>query len=324
MRRRELLGLVGGAAAWPLTVRAQQQPAVPLVGFIDSFAVETGPQLLAAFRKGLSEMGHAEGRNVTIEYHTRQRGRAPEVVADLVRRRVAVIVTSSLNAALSAKTVTTTIPIIFNAGGDPVATGLVASLNRPGGNVTGVSSLGGELGTKRLGLLHALVPGAKRFGLLVDPITAFARSTIDETQQAAATVGLQIDALDASTRQEIDTAFASLVQKGIDALLVGQAASFAINRTRLVALAATHRLPAGYTGREFSEIGGLISYGASWLDQFRQVGIYTGRVLKGEKPADLPVMQPTKFELVINLQTARTLGVEVPPTLLAQADEVIE
>jgi putative ABC transport system substrate-binding protein len=297
---------------------------VPLVAFVDSFALETGPQLLTAFRNGLSEMGYAAPGNIAIEYHKAQRGRAAELVIELARRQVSVIVTSSLNAALGAKTVTTAIPIIFSAGGDPVATGLVASLNRPGGNVTGMTILGGELGTKRLGLLHALAPGTKRFGLLVDPITTFAESTIRQTQQAAAIIGVQVEALAPSTSQEVDTALASLVKKGIDALLVGQAALFAINRSQLVTLAANHRLPAGYTGREFIEVGGLMSYGASWVDQFRQIGIYTGRVLRGEKPADLPVMQPTRFELVINLPTARTLGIEVPPTLLAQADEVIE
>jgi putative ABC transport system substrate-binding protein len=326
MRRREFITLLGSAVtAWPLAVRAQQ-PELPVVAFVDSsaFALETGPQLLSAFRKGLSEMSYAAPGNIAIEYHKVQRGRAAELVSELVRRQVSIIVTSTLNAALGVKTVTTAIPIIFSGSGDPVATGLVASLNRPGGNVTGMTILGGELGTKRLGLLHALVPGAKRFGLLVDPITTFAESTIKQTQQAAASIGVQVEALTPSTNQEIDTALASLVQKGIDALLVGQAALFTINRSQLVTLTTHHRLPAAYTGREFTEVGGLMSYGASWADQFRQIGIYTGRVLRGEKPADLPVMQPTRFELVINLRTARTLGIEVPPTLLAQADEVIE
>jgi putative tryptophan/tyrosine transport system substrate-binding protein len=273
----------------------------------------------------LSETGYVEGRNVAIEYRWgHNQGRNPEFAAELVRHRVSVIVSQSLNGALAAKAATTTVPIVFNAGGDPVATGLVASLNRPGGNVTGVSSLGGDLGAKRLGLLHELVPGAARFAVLVDPVTTFAMPTIAEAQAAAATIGLQVEAFTARTDREIDAAFASLVQWRADALVVAPAGLFESRRVQLTTLAAHRSVPAIYPSREFAEVGGLMSYGASWADRSRQVGIYTGRVLKGEKPADLPVMQPTKFELVINLQTARTVGIEVPPTLLAIANEVIE
>ena len=246
------------------------------------------------------------------------------MAADFVRRPVSVIVASSLNAALAAKAATTTIPIVFDAGGDPVATGLIASLNRPGGNVTGISSMGAELDTKRLGLLHDLVPAAKRVAVLVDPITTFAKPTVAEVQAAAAGIGAEVDAFTAGTSGDIDAAFASIVQWRADALVVALAALFESRRVQLSTPAAHHRLPAIYPVREFAEVGGLMSYGASWTDQYRQVGIYVGRILKGEKPADLPVQQPTKFEFVINLQTARALVIAMPPTLLALADEVID
>jgi putative tryptophan/tyrosine transport system substrate-binding protein len=296
------------------------------VGYLDSFAPEASAQFVATFRQGLSEMGYVEGRNVAIEYRTslRQPGRAEELAAELVRHRVSVIVASTLNAALAAKAATTTIPIVFNAVGDPVETGLVASLNRPGGNVTGVTTIGGGLGAKRLGLLHDLVPRAAQLALLVDPRTPSAKLITAETQAAVTAIGRQVEAFGASTNREIDTAFASLVQKGTEALVVSESALFESRRAQLTTLAALHRLPAIYPLREYLEVGGLMSYGANWTDQLRQVGIYTGRILKGEKPADLPVMRPTKFEFVINLQTARTLGIEVPPSLLAIADEVIE
>ena len=237
---------------------------------------------------------------------------------------MSVIVAATLNTALAVKAATTTIPIVFNATGDPVATGLVASLNRPGGNATGLSSLSGELGAKRLGLLHELVPDAARFALLVNTRARYAQSMIEETQAAAAAIGGQIEAFTADTAQEIDAAFASLTQKRAEALVVGLSAMFISRRVQMTTLAAQHRLPTIYSLRDFVEAGGLMSYGASYTDQHRQIGIYTGRILKGEQPADLPVMQPTKFELVINLKTAKVLGLDVPPSLLALADEVIE
>src|SRR5262245_47991008 len=320
IRRRDVITLLGGA--WPLAAYAQQ-PAMPVVGYLDTIPPEISAPRVGAFRRGLSETGYDEGRNVKIEYRA-QRGRGPEVAAELASRRVNVIVSSSLNGALAAKAATPTIPIVFAAGGDPVATGLVASLNRPGGNVTGISSLGGELGAKRLGLLHELVPRATRIAVLVDPITSFANDTIAAAQAAAAGLGVQVESFAASNNRDIDAAFANLVQWRADALVVALAALFESRRIQLVTLVAHHRLPAIYGTREHAQVGGLMSYGASWTDVFRWVGLYTGRILKGEKPADMPVMQPTKFEFVINLQTARTLGIEVPPALLAIADEVIE
>jgi putative tryptophan/tyrosine transport system substrate-binding protein len=330
MRRREFIAGLGGAGtasavAWPLAVHAQQ-PAMHVVGWLEAYTPEVSANYLAAFRKGLSEMGYVEGRNVAIDSRStmNQNDRVPELVAEFVRRRVAVIVAAAGNPAVEAKAATSTIPIVFATAADPVALGLVPSFNRPGGNVTGFSSLGVELGPKRLGLLHELVPRAARFALLVDPIVPSAKSIIEETQAAAATIGVQIEVFTANTNREIDVAFASLMQKGIEALVVAQAALFDSRRAQLITLAAYHRLPAIYGVREFVPIGGLMSYGTNWVELFRQVGIYTGRILKGEKPADLPVIQPTTFQLVINLQTARTLGIEVPATLLVRADEVIE
>jgi putative tryptophan/tyrosine transport system substrate-binding protein len=325
MRRREFIAGLGIAATWPLAGRAQQ-PAMPVVGWLDAYTPELSANYLAAFRKGLSEMGYVEGRNVAIESRStmNQNDRVPELVAEIVRRRVAVIVAAAGNPAVEAKAKTSTIPMVFATSADPVALGLVASFNRPGGSVTGFSSLGVELGPKRLGLLHELVPRAARFALLVDPIVPSAKSIIEETQAAAVTIGVQIEVFTASTNREIDSAFATLAQKGTEALVVAQAALFDSRRAQLITLAAYHRLPAIYGVREFVPIGGLMSYGTNWVELYRQVGIYTGRILKGEKPADLPVIQPTTFQLVINLQTARTLGIEVPPTLLAIADEVIE
>jgi ABC-type uncharacterized transport system substrate-binding protein len=327
MRRREFITLMGGAAAaWPLAARAQQQP-MPVVGFLFNGSPESGATFVAAFRKGLSETGYVEGRNVAIEYRWSQieRERMPELAADLVRRRVAVIVAQGSSSAIPAKAATTTIPIVFITTGDPVQLGLVASLNRPGGNVTGVYTMGGaDLMGKRLGLLHELVPGAARFAVLVDPNSPSAPSKTEEAQAAAAAIGQQVEVLIARTNRDIDTAFAALVQKRADALLIAPDTLFALRRVQILTLAARYAVPVMYPGRDFVEAGGLMSYGPTGTEEDRQVGVYTGRILKGEKPADIPVIRPTKFEFVINRQTARILGIDVPPTLLALADEVIE
>jgi putative tryptophan/tyrosine transport system substrate-binding protein len=324
MRRREFIAGLGGAAAWPLAGRAQQ-PAVPMIGYLFAGVPERSAHLVAAFRKGLSEIGFVEGRNVAIEYRFTHNddARLPELVADLVRRRVEVIATpGATRAALAAKAATTTIPIVFSVANDPVQSGLVASLNRPGGNVTGVSSMNTELGAKRLGLLHELMPLAVRFAVLSRSNSD--ASVITGLRVAAASMGWQIEVFTASTNREIDAAFASLMQKPADALLVVSATLFYDRRVQVVALAAHHRLPTIYPFRENVEIGGLMSYGTDQADVFRQVGVYAGRILKGEKPADLPVVQPTKYELVINLNTAKALGLAIPETLLATADEVIQ
>jgi putative ABC transport system substrate-binding protein len=326
MQRRAFFTLLGGAAAaWPMTARAQQ-PAMPVIGYLGAGSPEAFALLVAAFRKGLSETGFVEGRNVAIEYRwaNNDYARLPELAADLVRRRVAVIVTPlSTPASLAAKAATATIPIVFTTA-DPVQSGLVASLNRPGGNVTGIHGMQVELMAKRLGLLHELLPGAARFAVLINPNNTASGSIVSDLEAAAATIGRQIEVLTASTNREIDTAFASLAQKRADALLVSPDALFVTRRVQLATAAMRYVVPVIYPFREDAEAGGLMSYGPSFTDIFRQVGIYTARILKGEKPADLPVMQPTKFEFVINLQTARLLGITVPPTLLATADEVIE
>jgi putative tryptophan/tyrosine transport system substrate-binding protein len=328
LHRRSFLTFLGGAAAaWPMAARAQQQPAMPVVGYLDGGAPETGAHRVSGFRKGLSEMGYVEGRNVAIEYRWAhdQPARQPDLASDLVRHRVAVIVASSGTAtALVAKAATATIPIVFQGASDPVASGLVASFNRPGGNVTGIVNMGGEIVNKQLGLLHDLTPGATRFAALVSATAAFARSEIEGARAAAAAIGLQMETFTVGTSREIDEAFASLADKRVEALIVTPRPLFQSRRVQLVTNTVLHRLPVIYPSREFIEVGGLMSYGASRADQSRKLGIYVGRILKGEKPADLPVMQPTKFEFVINLQTARTLGLTVPPTLLAIADEVIE
>ena len=328
MKRREFITLLGGAAAassvsWPLAARAQQA-AMPVIGLLVPFSPEPAAPFLAAFREGLGETGFIERRNVAIEtrYANRDLGRLPELAADLVRRRVAVIATlGGPVVAGAAKAATTTIPIVFEIGSDPVRQGLVASLNRPGGNATGVSFLGTESESKRLGLLHALLPEAKRFAVLAGAQTA---DSIASELGGAAAIGVEVEALPALTVQEIDAAFASLARKGADALMVRTNNLYMDRVVQIATLAARHGVPTIHFQRQFVAVGGLMSYGPNYLDQVRQVGVYVGRVLKGEKPADLPVVQPTKFDFVINLQTAKTLGLTVPPTLLAIADEVIE
>ena len=325
IRRRAFITLLGGAAAaWPLAARAQQ-PALPVIGFIDAGSAAQRTMQVAAFRKGLAEAGYEEGRDVAIEFRWAegQYGRFGELAADLVRRRVNVIVTlASATAALAAKAATTTIPIVFGSGGDPVKEGLVASLSRPGGNLTGVNFFTVELVAKRMQLLRDLELSAKRVAVLVNPADPEGYQTVRDIEAAAD--GQQILVHGVSTGRDIDAAFASMAREKPDALLVGPGTFFNTRRVQLAVLAARHGLPAIYPVRAYPEAGGLMSYGSDIFDAFRQVGVYTGRILKGAKPADLPVMQSTKFELVINLNTARALGLEVPPTLLARADEVIE
>ena len=322
MRRRTFIAGIGSAAAaWPVVARAQQG-ALPVVGFLSVGPREgAGIDNLASFRKGLSETGFIEDRNVTIEYRFANNAgveRLTELAADLVGRRVTVIAAGGLGAAVAAKAATATIPIVFRTGNDPVQYGLVASFNRPGGNVTGINDIGRDLAGKRLGLLHELLPAASRFAALVEPGGGRVdESTVAEVTAAASAIGRSIEIITASTNREIDTAFASLVQKRIDALWVSTGAMFASRHAQLVTLAAYHRLPAIYPQRLYAEVGGLMSYGTDLLDSVRQVGVYTGRILKGEK-------QPTKFELVINLKTAKALGLTIPETLLATADEVIQ
>jgi len=325
LTRREFITLLGGAAAWPLAANAQQ-PAMPVIGFVN--AGSSDAPLGAAFRSGLNESGYVEGQNVTVEYHwlAGQFDRLPSLMADLVRRRVAVIATPAGNlAALTATAATTTIPIVFSVGEDPVRLGLVASLARPGGNATGINFFNNETIARRLGLLHELVPKAVHIAALINPAnTPIADAALQDIQEAARVIGLQIQVLKASTNREIEAAFATLVRDGVDALFVAPDTFFVSRRVQFATLAALHRIPAAYNGRDFVEVGGLMSYGTDRVDTYRQVGAYAGQILKGAKPADLPVLQSTKFEFVINMQTARALGIEVPPTLLAIADEVIE
>jgi putative ABC transport system substrate-binding protein len=327
MKRREFITLIGGAAAtWPLTARAQQ-PALPVIGLVDAGSADSAAGNAAAFRKGLGETGYVEGRNVTVEYHLLegQYDRLPELMADLVGRRVAVIATVGVVLAIAAKAATATIPIVFGVGQDPVRLGLVASLARPGGNATGVNFFGQEVVAKRLGLLHELVPKAVRVAVLVNPANATnVETTLRDVRQAARAIGLQIQVLNASTSPETDAALAILSRERPDALFVDADAFFESQRVQITNLAASDRIPAAYSQRDYVAAGGLMSYGTSFADTFRQVGIHTGNILKGAKPADLPVVQSTKFELVINLKTAKALGIEVPPALSAIADEVIE
>jgi putative ABC transport system substrate-binding protein len=323
IRRREFITVLGGAAAWPLGARAQQ--AMPVIGFLSAGALGPTAIFLAAFRQGMSEAGYVEGRNVMIEYRFAENpDRLLELAADLAQRRVAVIASFGNAPALAAKAATTMIPIVFGVSQDAVELGLVASLARPGGNMTGFNYLSAELSAKRLELLLKLIPGATNMAVLVDPAVPPTETTLREVTAVATAKGLRIQPLNASNSGEINAAFATLGRERPDALFVGPGFLFVNRRVQLVHLATLHKLPASYTEREFPEIGGLMSYGPSYIDEYRQVGVYTGRILKGVKPSDLPVVQPTKFELVINAETARMLGLTVPPTLLALADEVIE
>jgi putative ABC transport system substrate-binding protein len=326
--RRDFITLLGGAAAaWPLAARAQQ-PAMPVIAFVSGRSLEGSMRFADAFRRGLNEAGYVEGQNVTVEYHwlDGQYDRLPSLMADLVRRRVAVIASPGSNpAALAAKAATTTIPIVFGVGEDPVKLGLVASLARPGGNATGINFFVAEVLAKRLGLLHQLVPKAVRIAVLVNPANAStAEATLRDIPEAARAIGLQIQVLNASTSREIEAAFATLARDRAEALYVAADGFFTSRRVQFATLAMRYAVPMAHSARETVEAGGLMSYGTDIGDMYHRVGIYTGRVLKGAKPADLPVLQATRFEFVVNLQTARALGLEVPNTIQLLADEVIE
>jgi putative ABC transport system substrate-binding protein len=326
VRRRAFISLLGGAAAaWPLAVRAQQS-AVPVVGFLSSQSAATSAYLVAALRQGLNESGFIESQNMAMEYRWAD-GRydqLPALAAELVRRPVAVIVASAPPAALAARAATSTLPIVFSGGIDPVKLGLVAGLNRPGGNITGVSQFSTALEGKRLELLHELVPHAAVIAMLVNPTFAGTDAITDDMQSAARALGLKLNVLKASSEHDLEAAVASIGQLGAGALVVASDPFFFGRHDRVVTVVAHHAVPAIYQFREFAAAGGLMSYGTNLADAYRQVGVYTGRILKGEKPGDLPVVQPTKFELVINLKTGKTLGLDVPDKLLARADEVIE
>jgi ABC-type uncharacterized transport system substrate-binding protein len=324
MQRRTFVTLLGGAAAWPFAVRAQQ--TMPVIGFLGAQSPDAFAPFVTALRQGLNEEGYFEGRNVRIEYRWAHGDydRLPALAADLVRHPVAVMFAGGPPAAKAARMATATIPIVFGTGGDPVKDGLVASFNRPGGNATGISFLTPQLGAKRLELVHELLPKATAIGVLVNPNNPIADTQLRDLHETARALGLQINVLDASSEHEVDAAFATMVQQRTSALLVSGDPFFTDRRDRLVALAARHEVPAIYQWREFTTAGGLISYGASLSDAYRQGGVYVGKILKGASPAELPVMQPTKFELVLNLKTAKALGLDVPPSLLARVDEVIE
>jgi putative ABC transport system substrate-binding protein len=325
MKRRAFITLLAGtAAAWPLVARGQQ--AMPVIGFLASPSRTFLDFVLSPFRQGLKDNGYVEGENVAIEYRwaENQIDQLPPLAADLVRRRVALIVAVAPPAALAAKAATTTIPIVFGVGDDPVKIGLVASLARPGGNLTGINFFSSELGAKRMELLREMVPAAACVAVLGDPTFPLTESLVRDAETAAHAMGLQVKVLSASTSREINAAFANFARERPDVLFVGPSPFFISRRVQLTQLAARHAVPAIYSVRQYAEAGGLMSYGTSQTDAFRQMGVYAGRVLKGVKPADLPVIQSTKFELVINAETARMLDLTVPPTLLATADEVIE
>jgi len=326
IQRRAFIGALGGAAVWPLAVRTQQQ-AVPVIGYLSMRSAKSELPMLAAFRQGLNEAGFVEGKNVTIEYRwgDGQYDRLPALAANLVGQRVAVIVTAGGDpAALAAKTATTEIPVVFNVGEDPVRAGLIASINRPGGNLTGVTSLLESLGAKQLGLLRELVPKAITIAMLVNPNDTWAEKQIAHTQMAARELGQELIVLNASADSEINAAFSTMSNRQAGALLVVASPLFVTLADHLVALAARHALPAIYFRRELADAGGLMSYGSSTTEMYAQMGIYTGKILSGAKPADLPVIQPTKFELIINLKTAKALGIAISDNLLSLADEVIE
>jgi len=326
MRRREFITLLGGAAAWPIAVAHAQQPAMPVIGFLRSTSANASVNLVAAFRRGLTEAGYIEGQNIAVGYYWAENRdeRLPGLAADLVRRQCAVIIAGGNGAALAVKAATATVPIVFSTGDDPITLGLVASLHRPEGNVTGIYFYTDGLESKQLEMLRETVPKATVIGMLVNPTSLASVAQARDAQAAARALGQQIHIVNVNSERDIDPAFAALVQHQVGGILVAGNALFTGQRNRLVALAAHHALPAIYYGREFVEAGGLMSYGASMTDAYRHVGNYAGRILKGAKPADLPVMLPTKFELIINLKTAKALGLAVPPTLITRADEVIE